>query len=77
MVDVNFDDPWDAWDACLKACKSEADCKWFSYNKNLRLCMLFKSCEMLDENNLGYVSGEVKCEYAQSKFIICKSNSRI
>ena len=47
--------------ACLKACKSNKLCNFYSYNEELKLCILFGDCPYLDESQNGYVSGQSEC----------------
>ena len=47
--------------ACLKACKSDKLCNFYSYNRELKLCKLFEECQTLDESQNGFESGQSKC----------------
>ena len=51
-----------SYEACLQYCESYPECKWFSYNKNFQLCLLFENCQELDEDLADFVSGQVNCQ---------------
>ena len=50
-------------DLCLKACKSEDLCSYYSFNAENGFCLLFKTCPLFDETDTDYVSGNVICDY--------------
>ena len=35
--------------ACLDLCKENLECKWFTFSTLTNLCLLFKDCQVLDE----------------------------
>lgn len=47
---------------CLKSCKINDDCHWYSYGKKLKTCLLFSTCPALNENEVDYVSGQAECQ---------------
>ncbi len=47
---------------CLIECKTNSDCKWYSFNPTFLLCKLFSECnELTSDNCKGCVSGEARC----------------
>ena len=47
--------------ACLKACKSDELCNYYSYNKERKICVVLKECQALDESQNGFESGQSEC----------------
>ena len=47
---------------CLKHCKSNEDCEWFTFYKSLGLCENLKSCEIIDSEGCSdCLSGHKQC----------------
>ena len=49
--------------ACLKACKSDELCNYYSYNKERKICVVLKECQALDESQNGFESGQSECPF--------------
>ena len=51
---------------CLSNCKAEANCKWYTHNKNTTTCMLLENCKELSTEECDIcVSGEKGCDLYQ------------
>ena len=48
------------WNTCLDSCTYYASCNWFSFNLIGKFCLLFETCQNLDED-LSFVSGQKDC----------------
>jgi len=46
---------------CMKICKKSSLCQWYSFNKDQKYCLNLESCDVFDENEVGFVSGQVDC----------------
>ena len=48
-------------EACLDKCKADANCEWYSYNKNTGACTLLRDCPFLDLTCTECSSGQRDC----------------
>ncbi len=48
--------------ACLSLCVRDPDCNWYTYNRAVKLCYLFKTCPSIDEECSTCMSGEKGCK---------------
>ncbi len=48
-------------DQCLQLCNSTASCRWFTFQSEAAKCILFQSCDALDDSCSACVSGERRC----------------
>ena len=46
---------------CMKKCKKNPLCDWYSFNKDQKRCIHLGLCEALNENEIGFVSGQADC----------------
>jgi hypothetical protein len=46
---------------CLRECKAETTCEWFSYRSSDNLCLILEDCQ-LNVTSKEFVSGERACE---------------
>ena len=49
---------------CLKLCKSNKECSWFSFKYENNFCELMNNCTQLEETNL-WISGSSSCTMPQ------------
>ena len=49
---------------CMDQCQSSTvdNCQWFSFNGQDRICLLFETCPVLDEEAQDFVSGQKMCQ---------------
>ena len=47
---------------CLKNCKDNSKCNWFTYIPKINACELFYNCTSLDTSCTACLSGERNCE---------------
>jgi hypothetical protein len=50
---------------CLKSCKLNDDCGWFSYDYESKFCEAFANCSRLDTTSGHWISGEAECDLPQ------------
>ena len=48
-------------DECQLTCQSNDGCLWYSFSKQQRLCIIFESCPLLNENASDFVTNQVQC----------------
>ena len=58
---MNSLESMDSTSTCLKACKSDELCNFYSYHKERKVCVLLKECQALEESQKGYESGQSEC----------------
>ena len=53
---------------CLLICKETDQCQWYSFDLVTLMCITFKTCDALDEEDTDFTSGQVECSAQQFGF---------
>lgn len=51
---------------CLELCQSHSFCEWFTYHTVIKACVLFRSCDEINQECDVCVTGEDECQVKKS-----------
>ena len=67
----------DSIDDCLKACKDNTLCKWFTFYTDFRTCFFYGNCQGINESCENCITAQEECSISQGTFRTKQSNYSI